>query len=142
MAILKNNLLFNHTYLNRLTSDNSIDAGIPFSPRDIHQWLGTSLEDLSGKSTLQNYMGDYQKGEAHQEPNALLSVLAKNKRRLAVDPGERGFRQNLERRYQESLDLLLPLKQRLAMTDRLIDQIVYKLYGLMEEEIAIVEGES
>jgi len=38
MAILKNNLLFNHTYLNRLTSDNSIDAEIPFSPRDIQQW--------------------------------------------------------------------------------------------------------
>jgi hypothetical protein len=27
-------------------------------------------------------------------------------------------------------------------SDRLIDQIVYKLYGLTEEEIAIVEGRS
>ncbi len=26
------------------------------------------------------------------------------------------------------------------LTDDLIDQIVYKLYGLTEEEIAIVEG--
>jgi len=31
------------------------------------------------------------------------------------------------------------LNARLAGTDRLIDQIVYKLYGLTEEEIAIVE---
>jgi hypothetical protein len=30
----------------------------------------------------------------------------------------------------------------LAHTDRLIDLIVYKLYGLTEEEIAIVEGRS
>jgi hypothetical protein len=33
-----------------------------------------------------------------------------------------------------------PLLQRLAATDRLIDLIVYRLYGLTEEEVAIVEG--
>jgi hypothetical protein len=32
------------------------------------------------------------------------------------------------------------LVQRIAETDGLIDQIVYKLYGLTDEEIAIVEG--
>jgi len=32
------------------------------------------------------------------------------------------------------------LVARIQATDRLIDQIVYKLYGLTEEEIAIVEG--
>jgi hypothetical protein len=31
------------------------------------------------------------------------------------------------------------LQQRIAETDRLIDQIVYQLYGLTEEEIAVVE---
>lgn len=36
-------------------------------------------------------------------------------------------------RYHELLD-------RITRTDSLIDQIVYKLYGLTEEEIAIVEG--
>ncbi len=35
---------------------------------------------------------------------------------------------------------LLPLIERIAATDELIDQIVYKLYGLTEEEIGIVEG--
>ena len=32
------------------------------------------------------------------------------------------------------------LTARVGFTDDLIDQIVYKLYGLTEEEIAIVEG--
>ena len=32
------------------------------------------------------------------------------------------------------------LKERIAATDRLIDRIVYRLYGLTEEEIAVVEG--
>ncbi len=30
--------------------------------------------------------------------------------------------------------------QRITATDRLIDQVVYQLYGLTAEEIAIVEG--
>jgi hypothetical protein len=32
--------------------------------------------------------------------------------------------------------------ERIRQTDGLIDQIVYKLYGLTEEEIAIVEGKN
>jgi hypothetical protein len=42
--------------------------------------------------------------------------------------------------YGVSLTKLLPLKQRLAATDRLIDRVVYRLYGLADEEIAVVEG--
>jgi hypothetical protein len=36
--------------------------------------------------------------------------------------------------------VLTPLKARIVATDSLIDRIVYALYGLSEEEIAIVEG--
>lgn len=32
------------------------------------------------------------------------------------------------------------LVERIASTGALIDQIVYRLYGLTEEEIAVVEG--
>ena len=32
------------------------------------------------------------------------------------------------------------LAERIARTDYLIDQAVYRLYGLTEEEIAVVEG--
>jgi hypothetical protein len=38
------------------------------------------------------------------------------------------------------LNHLLPLKARLAASDRLIDRLVYRLYGLTEEEVARVEG--
>jgi len=41
---------------------------------------------------------------------------------------------------EESLERVLPLKERLERTDRLIDAVVYRLYGLTEEEIAVVEG--
>ncbi|HEX6557287.1 MAG TPA: hypothetical protein VF026_31275 [Ktedonobacteraceae bacterium] len=42
--------------------------------------------------------------------------------------------------YEASLQRVLPLKERLARTDKLIDQVVYRLYGLTEEEIRVLEG--
>ena len=42
---------------------------------------------------------------------------------------------NLEAELQE-------VQRKIQLTDDLIDQIVYRLYGLTEEEIAIVEGRS
>jgi hypothetical protein len=50
------------------------------------------------------------------------------------------FQEQLASEYEASLDKLLPIKQRLAATDRLIDRVVYQLYGLSDEEIAVVEG--
>lgn len=38
--------------------------------------------------------------------------------------------------------VLEPLKEKIKITDNLIDQIVYKLYDLTDEEIAIVEGKT
>jgi hypothetical protein len=35
---------------------------------------------------------------------------------------------------------LLPLRERIRKTDELIDATVYRLYGLTQEEIGIVEG--
>jgi len=40
------------------------------------------------------------------------------------------------------MNTLGPLKTRIVLTDKLIDQIVYKLYGLNDDEIAIVERQS
>ena len=42
--------------------------------------------------------------------------------------------------YEQSMSVLRPLLDRIHKTDRLIDQIVYQLYGLTEEEIRVVEG--
>ena len=44
--------------------------------------------------------------------------------------------------YRDHAPAYAALVQRIAATDRIIDQIVYQLYGLTAEEIAIVEGEA
>ncbi len=111
--------------------------------RGFLKWLereiGASVDDLTGKTRLRNYLGDYQKGEPHLTLEELLGILRKNRKRLKVDPAKRAFQERLEQEYRASLEKLLPFKARLAATDRLIDLIVYRLYGLTEEEVAVVE---
>ncbi|MGC9393267.1 MAG: Eco57I restriction-modification methylase domain-containing protein [Anaerolineae bacterium] len=106
----------------------------------LERHIGAKVDDLAGKTIIQNYLGDYQKGEAPLAFEALLKRLRQNRRKLSADPDARAFQETLEREYDASLAILLPLKQRLAATDRLIDLLVYRLYGLTEEEVGIVEG--
>jgi hypothetical protein len=49
------------------------------------------------------------------------------------------FDENLLREYSASVEKLAPLLERIGEVDRLIDAIVYRLYGLTAEEVAIVE---
>jgi hypothetical protein len=95
--------------------------------------IGARVEDLANKTVLQAYPG--------RGIDALLDVLKKNRRRVAADPDSRGFQESIDREYNKSMKKLTPLKAKIAATDRLIDQIVYRLYGLTNKEIAIVEGD-
>jgi len=49
---------------------------------------------------------------------------------------------DLVRVYRSYRPRYTELSGRLAATDALIDQVVYRLYGLSEEEVAIVEGKT
>ncbi|MHA1744276.1 MAG: Eco57I restriction-modification methylase domain-containing protein, partial [Candidatus Heimdallarchaeota archaeon] len=46
----------------------------------------------------------------------------------------------IKEQFEQSVSVLKPLIARIEKTDWLIDQIVYLLYGLTEEEIRVVEG--
>ncbi len=98
------------------------------------------IDVLTGKARIADYPGDYQKGESPLAIEELLEILQKNKARLGVSLSDTSLIDRIKKTYEESLQRVLPLKERLARTDRLIDQVVYRLYGLTEEEIAVVEG--
>lgn len=100
----------------------------------------TGLDVLTGKAKLGDFPGDYQKGEAPLSPEELLEILQKNKGKLGVRLSETSLSDQIKAKYVAALEQALPLKAKLAKTDQLIDQIVYKLYGLTKEEIAVVEG--
>jgi len=96
--------------------------------------IGISVEDLSNKTAIQEYY-------SHEFQN-LIDVLVKNKKKLKAgyDPKSPVNYKHLQQWYNDSAGKLKPLMGRIEATDRLIDQIVYKLYGLTEDEIKIVEG--
>ncbi len=120
------------------------------------EWLEGFLEcpidTLTNKSKIKNYLGNYYKkepgnsilsndpGEPHLSFTEFSKLLKKNQKKISIDLAARKPQETLKKEYQDSLDILLPIKQQLARCDWLIDQIVYKLYELTEDEIAIVEG--
>jgi hypothetical protein len=120
--------------------------------REFLDWLAESLrilpdkegrrgiDVLTGRAKLADYPGDYQKATAPLTMDDLLETLRKNKGRLGVSLSDAALVDRIVRMYEESLRCVLPLKERLARTDALIDAVVYRLYGLTEEEIAVVEG--
>ncbi len=98
------------------------------------------IDAVSGKTKLRSYLGDYQKNEEALSFDELWAILRKNKNRIErkLTPA---FMQEVKKAYEESLSVLLPVKQRLRLTDGLIDQVVYRLYGLTEEEVQIVQDQ-
>ena len=95
-------------------------------------YVGAKVDDLTPKTKLQSYYEhDYE---------GFLAVLKKNRKKLAIDPARREPAETLKAEFEGSVGKLAPLRERIERTDGLIDAIVYRLYGLTDEEIAIVEG--
>lgn len=76
--------------------------------------------------------------EFHDHPvNTLVEVLKQNK--CIPDPAPSKILNLIEKEFKDIMERLSPLKEKIKTTDHLIDQIVYKLYGLTQEEIQVVE---
>jgi len=95
------------------------------------------IDSLTGKTIIQGYLGDYQKGQGETVWADFYYRLHRNRNRFGVELEE--VRGEIQTEYEHSLARLLPIKSQLAHTDNLIDQIVYKLYGLTDEEIELIE---
>jgi hypothetical protein len=96
--------------------------------------IGASIDTLSNKTVIQEYyVNDFVK---------FVEILMKNINKIkeGYNPKSPKNRKNLEAWYTDSCGKLKPLIAKIEATDALIDQIVYKLYGLNKEEIKIIEG--
>ena len=101
----------------------------------LESYLGTSIDELQNKTKLKDYW------RPEVDWNTLLNILVQNGHRVTKVklPGYQD-EQPIREGFETSKVNLQPLLAYSRRTDRLIDQIVYKLYGLTEEEISIVEG--
>jgi Eco57I restriction-modification methylase/restriction endonuclease TaqI-like protein len=97
----------------------------------------TGIDSLTGKTILQNYLGDYQKGDDETPWREFYYRLYQNRSRFAVSLSD--VEGEIQREYETSLATLLPIKHDLARTDALIDKIVFCLYGLTDDEIELIE---
>ncbi len=95
--------------------------------------IGTEVDSLSNKTAIKEY---------HEYSfEQFLEILKKNKSKISIDPSNREKQELFERHFSNSLTVIRPLKIKINATDKLIDEIVYKLYKLTEDEIKIVEGD-
>lgn len=93
--------------------------------------IGAKIDDLSNKTVIKEYYkNNFEK---------LIEVLKKNKKKISIDPSRREFQEKVKNEFDKSRAKLTPLREKIQATDNLIDQIVYKLYGLTEEEVKVVE---
>jgi hypothetical protein len=97
----------------------------------------TGIDSLTGKTILQGYLGDYQEGEDELPWREFYYRLFRNHTRFAVSLSD--VEGEIQREYEKSLATLIPIKRDLARTDALIDKIVYRLYGLTDQEIELIE---
>jgi len=103
--------------------------------KDFLKWLereiGAKIDDLTNKTIIKAY---------HEHSfDDLLEVLKQNRNKLQINLGSRTFQENLSSEVAKSVAKLTPLNSKIQCTDNLIDQIVYKLYGLTDEEIKLME---
>jgi len=95
--------------------------------------IGAAVDDMANKTAVREYY--------NHEFQKLIDILVKNKKKLrdGYDPKTPTNYRHLNEWYDDSRDKLQPLRGRIEATDRIIDQIVYRLYRLTDEEIKIVE---
>lgn len=103
-------------------------------------YLGIRVEDLKNKTKVREYY------KADVGWDGFLGALEQNRRAIqlpkGVDITRREPQETIRREFDTSVAKLAPILQIIELTDKLIDQIVYKLYGLTPEEIAVVEGKA
>ena len=98
----------------------------------LESYIGIKVDELTNKTKIKNYY------ELSWED--LLEVLESNQRRIdKVDITHREPQEKIKKEFEDSLSELNLFLSLIQTTDNLIDQIAYKLYGLIEGEIKIVE---
>lgn len=92
--------------------------------------LGTNIEDLNKKTIIK----EFYKHSWEDFYKALKDSKSKIPRLTSYQ-----FHSELQTVHNQVLAELKPLMEQIELTNGLIDQIVYKLYGLNEEEVKLIE---
>jgi len=104
----------------------------------LESYLGVNIEDLKNKTKVKEYWREDVLWVG------FLDALEQNRRAIrsakGIDVTRREPQETIRTEFDASVAKLQPLLEHIQLTDKLIDQIVYRLYVLTEEEIGIIEG--
>jgi Eco57I restriction-modification methylase/restriction endonuclease TaqI-like protein len=101
---------------------------------DLKDFHGIEARKLKPKTKLDEFWR-LEAADVFTHLRKNTKLLAEQNVRLTQEAEEK-----IRTRFSLSKSALLPLDAQIAFTDRMIDQIVYRLYGLSDAEIRIVEG--
>lgn len=94
--------------------------------------ISVDIEQLRAKRSMKHFFA--------YEFDQFYGLLKQARFKSTANLDSRKIQENMKVEFEKSAAVLMPLNQKILKTDWLIDQIVYRMYGLTEEEIAIVEG--
>jgi hypothetical protein len=119
-----------------------LEAKLEIQPQPDPKSGKVGLEALTKrKDLLLNYPRDYRKGENVLPFTTVESILKDNKQHFRQYLDSRLLHE-IENEYTKDIELIEALKRQLQLTDDLIDEVVYVLYRLTEEEKKVVRGEA
>ena len=97
----------------------------------LEDYLGFKIDEMKNKTKIRAY---------HKVNwDEFWKILRDNKGKIRFDIARREHVEKIKGEFETSVSKLKPLKNKIELTDKLIDQIVYKLYNLTDEEIKIIE---
>jgi hypothetical protein len=101
---------------------------------DLNDFHGIDARALNPRTKLDEFW--------KLETAEFFAHLDKNRKALAAAKLDlnKAAESEIRARFEQSKSAILPFEKQIAFTDALIDQIVYRLYGLTPEEIQLVEG--
>ncbi len=104
--------------------------------KSFHTWLetylGIKIDEMKVKTQVRAFYD--------RSFDEYYKVLKRSKGKLELKIEGKDAHDKIKEAFDGTTSKLTPLFDGIRGTDGLIDQIVYRLYGLMEEEIKVVEG--
>ena len=114
-----------------------LESRLSFSSPDAR--LG-GIEAFTGKTRLKEFLGNYEKDEKAATHEEILAILAKNQRHFSYGPDGDSCRRKIKDDYLAVLATLGPVRDEMERLDKLIDALVYRLYGLDQAQINAIDG--
>jgi hypothetical protein len=108
---------------------------------NLNKQLQSAKQNFLNELHLEKIPQKLQKFEALEFDEFIKEYTKAKKIKFADKLEERNFKNDWLALFENDKKAVLELKAEIAKTDKEIDAMVYALYGLSEDEIAIVEGE-